>query len=261
MRLRPAHLRYIVDWPPQQEKAVDFLAQGAYQKALSVLVYTLGVPANARVTLAEDVLDQADSFRQDLNAWLERAQAQHPALIAARAQLDSAREKIIATRSESLPTLDLTGSFYQNGRPNQGLSTIKTQETRFGVTLNIPLFDGFSRTYKVRGAQAQAEQKEAEVLDTEHQVLMEVVKAHADATAALENLDASQTLLTAAQAALSTVQRKFDKGASDILEILSTQTALSDSQQERIRCLADWRSARLRLMATAGMLGRSEIHP
>jgi len=31
---------------------------------------------------------------------------------------------------------------------------------------------------------------------------------------------------------------------------------LSDAQQERIRCLADWRGARLRLLASAGGLGR-----
>jgi outer membrane protein len=86
--------------------------------------------------------------------------------------------------------------------------------------------------------------------------LMEVVKAHADAVAALANLDASQKLLIVAQEALGSVQRKFAKGASDILEILSTQTALSDAQQERIRCLAEWRSARLRLLASAGSLGR-----
>lgn len=236
-------------------------AQGAYQKALSILVYALGVPATTRLILAEDLVDQADSIRQDMRAWLEQAQAQHPAIMSMRAQLESARKKVITTRSEGLPTLDLNGNFYQNGRPNQGLTPAKTQETQIGVTLSIPLFDGFSRTYKVRGAQAQVEQKEAELQDTEHQILMEVVKAHADATAALENLNASQLLLAAAQEALISVQHKFDRGAADILEILGTQAALSDARQERIRCLAEWRSARLQLLANAGLLGRQGVAP
>jgi outer membrane protein len=88
---------------------------------------------------------------------------------------------------------------------------------------------------------------------------MEVVKAHADAESALQNLEASQTLLTAAQNALASSQRKFERGAADILEMLSTQSALADAQQERIRCLAEWHSSRLRLLATAGTLGRSAI--
>jgi outer membrane protein len=124
---------------------------------------------------------------------------------------------------------------------------------------HIPIFDGFSRTYKVRGAQAQAEQKEAELADTEQQVLMEVVKAHADAESALQNLQASETLLAAAQDSFAASHRRYDKGAADILEMLNTQSLLSDAQQERIRCLAEWHSSRLRLLASAGMLGRSAI--
>ncbi len=123
--------------------------------------------------------------------------------------------------------------------------------------LTIPIFDGFSRTYKVQGEQAQVEQKEAELADTEHQILMEVVKEHADASAALKNLKASDDLLKAAQSALAVSQRKYDKRAADILEVLNTQSALADARQERIRCLAEWRSARLRLLASVGQLGRT----
>jgi len=236
-------------------------AQGAFAKAQSVLVYVLGVAANTRLELAEELESGLDtntnaSLRRDLDSWLEQAQTQHPSIVAARAQLAAADAKVLATRAEGRPTLDVTSSFYQNGRPNQGLPTVKTRESMVGVTLTIPLFEGFARTYKLRGAQAQAEQKQAELQDTEHQVLMELVKAHADAASALEELEASRQLLEAAQAALATVQRKFDRGAADILEILSTQAAVSDAQQERIRGLADWRGARLRLVASAGGLGR-----
>jgi outer membrane protein len=233
-------------------------AQGAYKRSLSVLVYALGVPAGTPVNLAEDHNDPQGDMRQDLQAWLEQTQAQHPALLAARAQLEAARDKVVATQAEGLPSLDLSANVYQNGRPNQGLTPVRTREILTGITLNIPVFDGFGRTYKVRGEQARVEQKEAELQNTEHQVLMEVVKAHADASAALDNLAASQDLLASAQQALASVQRKFDRGAADILEVLATQAALSDAQLERVRCLSDWRSSRLRLLGTAGVLGRRE---
>jgi outer membrane protein len=35
--------------------------------------------------------------------------------------------------------------------------------------------------------------------------------------------------------------------------------ALSDAQQQRIQCQAEWRSARLRLLAATGVLGRSML--
>jgi outer membrane protein len=230
-------------------------ADGASRKALALLVSLLGIPTASRLALADDLHDPDDALRRKLDSWLEEAQARHPALLAARSQLASARDNLVQTRSEGLPTLDFSGALYRNGRPNQGVMQ-DTQETVVGITLSIPLFDGFSRSYKVRGAQAQAEQKEADLRDMEQQVLLEVVKAHADASAALANLAASKSLLAAAGEAHESVQRKYERDAADIQDLLATQSALNDAQQERIRCLAEWRSAKLRLLAMAGRLGR-----
>ena len=50
--------------------------------------------------------------------------------------------------------------------------------------------------------------------------------------------------------------RRYDKGVADILEILNTQAALSNAWLERIKCQAEWRSARLRILADTGLMGR-----
>jgi outer membrane protein len=128
-----------------------------------------------------------------------------------------------------------------------------------GVTLNLPIFEGFARTYKIRGADALVEQRAAELLDVEHRVAMEVVQAYSDASAALKNLEASDTLLRTAQSSLASSQRKYEKGAADVLEILSTQRALAEAQQERIRCVSEWRSASLRVISAAGQLGVMKV--
>jgi outer membrane protein len=237
-------------------------AQGAAGKANAVLAYALGISQSASaqgIQLAADVVDSEDTIRQALSHWLEQARLHHPSIMAAKAQLEAAKHKLAATLSDGLPTLDLAVNHYANGRPNQGLSGVQSKERMLMVTLSIPLFDGFARTYKVRGAEAQIEVKEAEFVDTQNNILSEVVKAYADAQAAVNNLAASQKLMSAAHLALESVQRKYEKGATDILELLATQVALSDAQQERIRALAEWRSARLRLLANTGNLGHMGI--
>ena len=128
-----------------------------------------------------------------------------------------------------------------------------------GVTLNLPIFEGFARTYKIRGADALVEQRAAELLDVEHRVAMEVVQAYSDAAAALKNLEASDTLLRTAQSSLASSQRRYEKGVADVLEILSTQKALAEAQQERIRCVSEWRSASLRVISAAGQLGVMKV--
>lgn len=230
-----------------------------HSKALSTLVYAVGLMPGTSLLPAEmPEVGTPDSIG-DLAGWLDEATANHPAIAAARAQSDAARAKISQVRAEGLPTVDLTGNLYQNGFPNQGLQATRSNVTNVGLTLTIPLFEGFGRTYKIRGAEAQAEQSAAQFEDTEHRILADVIKTHADAVAALGNLESSDILLKAARAAMASSEKRYAKGAADILELLSTQSALADALQERVRCLSEWQSARLRLMATAGVLGRTQI--
>ena len=231
-------------------------ARGEYEKALSLLGYILGVPGNPSISLQAD-LDERAGENGALGVWLEEARKKHPALLAAQSQLEAAQQRVTATRSAGLPSLGLSANYYKNTRPGEAVTSADATETTVCLMVTLPLFDGFSSTYKVRGAQAQVEQKEAALADTEHQIAMEVIKAWADATSSLQNLDASASLLEAAKNSLAVSQRRYGKGAADIVELLNAQAALSDARQERIRCLAEWRSARLRLLASSGQMGMS----
>lgn len=231
-------------------------ARGSYLKALSVLVYQMGVPLETRVVLAEDLDEPLKRAADDLENWLREAQDRHPAIAAARAQFRAAQSRVTAARSEGLPSLNASANYYENGRLDQSSTSSPASESIVAITMNIPLFDGFAHTYKVRGVEAQVEQKGVDLADTENQILMEVVRAHADAGSALQNLEASARLLAVAREAMDAARRRYEKGAADITEILNTQVALADARQERIRSLAEWRSARLRLLASAGLLNR-----
>lgn len=228
-------------------------------KAMATLVYTLGIPAGSRLVLPQDSPEPIRQEIADLSSWLDVARRQHPAIIAAQKQWQAAQGKIASVRSQGMPTVDFGVSFYQNGYPNQGIQTARSNTTIIGLTLTVPLFEGFTRTYRVREAQAQAEQDEAQIQDTEREVLSDVVKAHADAVSSLNELGSSRTLLESAQLALMSSRNRYEHGVADILEVLNAQSALADAQQERVRCETDWRSARLRLRAAAGVLGRERI--
>ena len=233
--------------------------QGGYQKAMTNLSYDMGIPPYTHVTLAQDTAELGGQAEQGLEQWLVEAQRRHPAIVAAKARLQAAQYQVAAARKEGLPPFDFTSSYYEPGRLEQTASDTRSQEFVVGVTFRIPLFDGFAHSYKVHAASAQVERKAAELRGTEQQIFMDIVKAHADAVATLRNLDASGELLTAALEALQAAQRRYDKGEADILEILAAQTAFFEAQQEHIRSLAEWRSARLGVLASAGVLNRAEL--
>ncbi|MGF6547411.1 TolC family protein [Paraburkholderia youngii] len=223
------------------------------------MLYYLGIAPSTELRLAGLENAGTPHVVEDLNYWLEDTATRHPAIIAAREQWKAAQAEVKVARAEGLPTIDLVGNFYQNVYSNQGLQAIRSNTTAVGITLTIPLFDGFSNTYKVRRAQAQAEQSESQLHDTDQQVLTDVIRARAEAVGAAGKLQAAEELLRAARSAVASSQRRYDKGAADILELLSVQSALADAQLERDRGVAEWESDRLKLLAAAGALDRSEI--
>jgi outer membrane protein len=103
------------------------------------------------------------------------------------------------------------------------------------------------------------EQGRAQLQDVRLQTLTTVVRDHADAVAALGNLASTSDWLTAATDAVASARRRYDKGAGDVLELLTAESALGDAQLERAKCVSEWRAARLKLSADAGRLGLSEL--
>ncbi|ACB67600.1 MULTISPECIES: TolC family protein [Burkholderia] len=231
-------------------------ADGDVARARAELVFAAGLPAGTRIEVESAIVPVASDAERQLSDWLRTAEEAHPEIRAARAKWKAAEAKVTTTRSEGMPTVDLSGTLSRNGYPNQGLQSVRATQTSIGLTLTIPFFDGFSRTYRIRGAQAQAELAQAQLLDTQQQILRDVLKAHADAETTADSLDASARLLAAAEAALTSARNRYAFGAGDILELLSAQAALADARQERVRTLAEWEAARLRLFASAGVIGR-----
>ncbi len=232
-------------------------AEGENQKALAVLKYHLGVTGNTELRLPMDLTEYHAKVeeRKKLSHWLEEAQKGHPAIVSARKQLEASEEQVTVSKSSGLPVVSFSANYYLNNRPGAAVNPGSTETTMY-ITATLPIFDGFASTYKVRGAQARVEKRVAALADTEQQVAVGVIRAYADTSSALQNLDASATLLASAQSSLTVSQRKYNKGAADITEVLSTQAALADALNERVRCLSEWNSARLHLLASAGRMGR-----
>ena len=235
-------------------------AQGMLEKALAALLHTLGLPADTPAPLQLALADHADaddagaSLPEDVAHWLALAQSGHPALQAARLQLDATRHAVQVETAEGMPTLDFTLSRHINAWPDRAQSLQPTDVTSAGLRLTVPLFEGFARTYKVRAAQAQIDVRSAELHDAEGQVQSSVRRAHAEALAAQRNLAASAQLQNLADKAVQSVERRLQQGQSNELELLQARSALVGARLERQRAMAEWHSARLRLASSAGAL-------
>jgi outer membrane protein len=234
-------------------------AHGDAQQAEAILALALGFSADTRMILpasGEDFVLPATG-QEELTAWIKDAEQAHPALLSARAQIAAAQERITVVRSEGLPVVDLTANVYRNGYPNQGLQATNSVITNYGVSVSIPIFEGFARTYKVRAAQAQLRQKQADWALAVQEVATELAKAYIEASAALANVSSAQELQKVVNEAYRSALRRYENGRIAMPELLDAQSSLADARQEYLRCWGQWHSARLRLITAAGKMDKT----
>ena len=243
LRKALAQLVFLLGLPPATALQASPLLPGSTREVTSSLEVDEGQdpPAPLLLPATRQLLDRA------LDDWLAHARAHHPAIEAARAQLQVAEAGLRATRADGLPTVDLSLGHYRNGRPNMALSATRSRDSVAGVSLTIPLFDGFAATYKQSAAQALVEQRQVELQATEQQTLHDVVQLHAQAHAGLNNLQAAASLYRAARAAAHSAQRQYDQGALDVLQLNQALIAWQQAQQELAQAQLEWGRARWKL--------------
>jgi len=229
---------------------LDYIrSQGQYRKSLTRLQFSMGIENNILDTKILEDVGPVPDLLQELSLWLDFAKSHHPALIAAKANIKAEKEQRASLYLEEFPRLMLSRGEYINGRPNEGLSSTQSQESMTSFSVNIPIFSGFGQGYKLKESEAQIQIKEAELRDIQLKILEDVTLVYTDARLALDNLEASRRLLDSARAALDNVKKKYERGVSDIVDVLNVQSAFFDANLERIKTLSEWQSARLRLLS------------
>lgn len=231
-------------------------ATGDVQDALGTLAIVMGLHPDMPLVLAElDNTIDAPLLQQAVEDLIADAVRTNPKILAAQAQLKAARAQIDADRAEGRPTLSFFATGDVSDTPITQSSSRQTISSRsIGVQIAIPLFDGFNSTYKVRGGQAQAESKEANLDNVKQQVMLEVWKSYQALGTEIENLKSTEILLRSARQSFDVAKGRYKAGVGNILELLKAQSDLASAQQQRILSLTNWQTARLRLAASLGRL-------
>lgn len=239
-------------------------AEGSARMAVGLLAAALGMDARTPLKLASD--DDPGSaapeqptdrvrFLDNLDRLMDEASRNHPAVQSARAQLAAAEARTQGVISEGLPSVSLSMGRYISGRPNNAVTQTKSFETVTTLTLAIPLFEGFSRNYRIQEARAQVQARQADLANVQSQTSVEAWRNYQSLLVETTAVGASADLVRGNEEALDAARARYKSGAIDILDLLSAQKDLAQARQERIRSLSAWRTARLKLLASLGQLG------
>ncbi len=237
-------------------------AEGELKNAHGTLSAAMGLMANTPFQLLKrsQSLDQGD-FVHRVDVLIQQAMESHPVIVAAKAKVLAAEENIKAVRAEGLPTLNLNTELSRSDQmgyqqlANFPASNVYSTSVNIGLQLNVPLFEGFSRSYQVQSAEAERQTRVAELNRALQQVSLEVWKSYHALMSERENLRATDELTRHAQEAFNVAQGRYQAGVGNMIELLGAQNALSGARQQHIKSLAALRAARLKLSANMGNVG------
>jgi len=120
-------------------------AEGAARTAAGTLAVTVGLPPTVGLDLAPvPPLGTADRLSRDVATLIAEAEKLRPDLASRRAALASAQASARAARSDTRPSIGVSAS---NGI-NYANSVNDRNSASAGLSLSIPIFNGWDRSYR-----------------------------------------------------------------------------------------------------------------
>jgi len=196
-------------------------------------------------------------FEDDVNRLINEAKRTRPDLVAGEAQVLAAEAGISSARAAGRPSVSL----FANRNFSDTSVSDTNRSTAVGVSVNIPLFSGFSTTYRVRAAEAQLETKRAQRDKLAQQVSLDVWQAYYALLTEGQAVRASKDLLASADQSAKVAFGRYKAGVGGILDVLNAQSALANARQQEIQSAYSWRIARVALAQAVGRLELSLLTP
>ena len=203
-------------------------ARGALSDAQVAFVESLGILPTTKLQVAGVSEKPFSPYSGDtLEELIQRALSQRPDLVAKLADVRARRAGVRKARAAYYPKialganagwaeLDVTvkdSPYFGGNEPIYGA----------GISIELPLFDGFARRKKLSIAESELRAAEDELAHSRDSVIREVWKARTDFETALRKQESAAKLVTAAESAFAASLEAYQHGLSTYVEVVNAQ--------------------------------------
>ncbi|WP_069659844.1 TolC family protein [Arcticibacter eurypsychrophilus] len=144
-------------------------------------------------------------------------------------------------KSEYLPSLSAFGSSSYQYQANRfgDLFDNKYPNTVVGLQLNIPIFNGFQRKYRVKQAQVELQKLDNTLNNVRNGILLQQEQARITYQNGVKSLKNQQANMELAREVLRVSKIKYQEGVGSSIEVTQAQTELEQSENNYIQALYD----------------------
>lgn len=229
--------------------------EGNLQTAYGSLANVMGLPANQKITLAGNQADAPQNILENVNTLIEQAVERRPDLIASEAQLKAAQASIDASKAAAKPTISvaMSNSLQDGSQLDFG------KNSSLGLTVSIPLFNGYAPSYRIRAAEATADLRAAQRDRLKLQISLDVWTAYQNLRTALQSVTASEVLVSSAEQSYRVALGRYKAGVGNIIDTLNAQSSLATARQQKIQATLNANIARATLAQAMGSLDNAMV--
>ena len=226
-------------------------ARGNALTARGQLAAAITLPPQTPIALGEpQPLGNVATLTHGVDELIAAAERLRPDLAARRATLQAAAAQYRAARSDLRPSVSLSAqpsvSIYDSNQNTYGINV--------GVTLSVPFFDGYGRSYAATAARSEIDRNTALVEQTREQVGLDIWTNYQTLVTQLQQLATSRELLASAAAAADLAQGRFKAGVGTFTDLLNAQSSLANARQQLVSAEFNVRNTQASLARAVGDL-------
>jgi len=212
------------------------------------LLSFLGMNLDEQLAVVEPNDDTSLAMLPDLRFLIAKALEERPELRQAELEVDMRGKAVGIARAGYFPSLAAVSSYaWQASADEFSLDRNNTTSFTAGLTLSFPIFDGGQTRGEVGRSKADLRQAELRRLDLIDDVTLGVEQAYDRLIQAKKALDIQGDTIAQAEEGLHIAGVRYEAGEGTLLELLSAQTALSESRTALAGATFAFRSARANL--------------
>ncbi|WP_457641850.1 TolC family protein [Persephonella sp.] len=211
-------------------------AENEYRKSVAELNSLLGFPLDRETDVDTTVLDKytEDNF-PDFDRLKEIAFKKRPQIKSYKYLLESSKENTKRALFQYTPSISLYYSLNKNYNSLSG----KDSYGSYGLTLNWIIFSGLKRYYDYLYSKEKERYSRYALKELKRKIELNLYKRNEDLKTSYNKLKVAQTILEQAQLNYEQVLGEYKAGTSDIVALLTAESALASAHETYVQSLLD----------------------
>ncbi|MDM5177250.1 TolC family outer membrane protein [Massilia sp. DJPM01] len=240
--------------------AQEFAAINDLENKRSALQAIIGSAPSGLATLKQGVL-LASPEPAVIDPWVSSAESHNYGVVGAQLSYELSKREIQKSRAGHYPTLDLTANISRQNMTGQTQQSGRTENKGIGIAYNVPIFNGFAVTSRVRETIALEDKARNDLEATRRNAANVARQAFLGVNSGLAQVKALQAAEVSSNSALESNKLGYQVGVRINIDVLNAQRQLYSTRRDLSRARYDTILNGLRLKSAAGSLREADLVP